>query len=604
MGFRFRRTFKIVPGVHLNLSGSGASVSLGPRGLRYTVGSHGTRTTVGLPGSGLSWTAYQPYSSIDSSPPPDRPVRYDSDADTHEPVTTDQNATVIDSAPIEQLVANSTIEIAGALKASRSRWRLYKVWLTVLSALFVVAAVMVVGSASAVPPAAAFIATAGAVIILGAIWVHGRESSTISLDYDLSAEELQRFEALARAFDALARCTHVWRIPLEKQEADWKRNAGAAKTVERKRIALTRGNPLLVKSNIEFLLLPLGKETVYLTPDAILVIAGSDIAGLSYGDVQVDCRQTRFIEDGTPPSDATVVGETWQYLNRSGGPDRRFKNNRQLPICLYGEIDFRSASGLNERIHSSRVDVSEGFASTAAAMRTTGTSAASNPIDRSSTVPLKMISPEQNQGSEIVDDVGAAYAQETDLARSLALNHGKFWEFLLVEELLRSKLQLLKNDCDDLARITPAKLFTGREFVNWVGSECTDLSSVITNMAACIEKDLMDAMGKPGVSGDALRMLSTVNAIFYNCRRCLDFERALNAAEVPSAFYKLKRSFRGITNSLVDVVEDLKAQWSRNTEALRNGARDFELKINFKTPPQAQIALAEIEKLKKKPELF
>ncbi|MCK1487860.1 DUF4236 domain-containing protein [Bradyrhizobium sp. 193] len=31
MSFRFRRSFKIVPGVRLNLSGSGASVTLGSR---------------------------------------------------------------------------------------------------------------------------------------------------------------------------------------------------------------------------------------------------------------------------------------------------------------------------------------------------------------------------------------------------------------------------------------------------------------------------------------------------------------------------------------------------------------------------------------------
>src|SRR4051794_3895267 len=136
MGFRFRRSFKIIPGVRLNLSGSGASVSLGPRGLRYTIGSRGTRTTVGLPGSGLSWTAYQSYTSGDNSRPPDRPVRYVSDADTAEPVATDQGAIVIDSASIEQLVANSTIDIAGALNASRARWRAYKGGLTVLSALF------------------------------------------------------------------------------------------------------------------------------------------------------------------------------------------------------------------------------------------------------------------------------------------------------------------------------------------------------------------------------------------------------------------------------------------------------------------------------------
>ena len=79
-----------------------------------------------------------------------------------------------------------------------------------------------------------------------------------------------------------------------------------------------------------------------------------------------------------------------------------------------------------------------------------------------------------------------------------------------------------------------------------------------------------------------------MNAIFGNCRRFLNFEGALSAAEVPSAFYNLKTSFSGITNSIIHVAEDLKAQWSRNTELLRNGARKFELKIHFETPPEAQ----------------
>jgi hypothetical protein len=130
---------------------------------------------------------------------------------------------------------------------------------------------------------------------------------------------------------------------------------------------LSRGNPPVVKSNFEFLRLPLGKETVYLSPDAILVVAGNAVAAFSYKDVEVVCTPTRFIEDDTPPRDATVVGATWRYVNRKGGPDRRFANNRELPICLYGKIDFRSASGLSERIHCSRLDVSETFVSAVAA---------------------------------------------------------------------------------------------------------------------------------------------------------------------------------------------------------------------------------------------
>ena len=597
--FRFRRTLRIVPGVRLNFSGSGASVSLGPRGLHFTIGQRGTRTTVGLPGSGISWTSYQSYGNGRS--PPNRQVSQPSDTDNYEPISSDGNATVIDSAPIEQLVANSTIDIAEALNASRTRWQSYKIVLAILSALFVATSVMAIGSAAALSPVAEFCVVFGAAIIIGSIALHGRQSSTISLDYGLSTDSLERFKALAQAFDALVGCSRIWRIPLERQQTDWKRNAGASKTVERKQVSLTRGNPPLVKSNIEFLQLPLGKEIVYFTPDAILVVAAGRVAALRYSDVEIVCRQTRFIEDDAAPSDAKVVGETWRYLNRDGGPDRRFANNRKLPICLYGEIDFKSTSGLNERMQCSRVDACEGFASTVAAIRATDVSAASNMLDNSSTVPS--ISLEQNQSSDGVD-VNAAYAQETDIARSLALNHGKFWEFLLVEELLRSKLQLLKSDCDELARIVPRKLLTGREFVNWVGRECTELSSVITNMAACIDKGLIDALGKPGVSGDAIKMLNIVNSIFHDCRRFLDFERAVGAVEVPSAFYDLKASFRGITVNIVHVAEDLKAQWSRNTEALRNGATNFELKVHFEVPPQAKTALEEIEKIKEKPGLL
>src|SRR4051812_20007455 len=61
MGFRFRRSIKILSGLRINLSGSGASVSVGPRGFHYTVGPKGTRVTAGIPGTGLSWSEYTPH---------------------------------------------------------------------------------------------------------------------------------------------------------------------------------------------------------------------------------------------------------------------------------------------------------------------------------------------------------------------------------------------------------------------------------------------------------------------------------------------------------------------------------------------------------------
>jgi len=57
MGYmRFWRRVKIAPGLTLNLSKSGGSLSFGPRGAKYTVGPRGRRATVGIPGTGLFYT--------------------------------------------------------------------------------------------------------------------------------------------------------------------------------------------------------------------------------------------------------------------------------------------------------------------------------------------------------------------------------------------------------------------------------------------------------------------------------------------------------------------------------------------------------------------
>ena len=55
MGFRFQKRITLFPGLRLNLSKSGVSMSAGPRGASVTVGKNGIYGNVGIPGSGLSW---------------------------------------------------------------------------------------------------------------------------------------------------------------------------------------------------------------------------------------------------------------------------------------------------------------------------------------------------------------------------------------------------------------------------------------------------------------------------------------------------------------------------------------------------------------------
>jgi hypothetical protein len=60
MPLHFSRRLSLVPGLRVNLSKSGASLSIGHQGAWWTVGPRGGRATVGLPGTGLFWTERVP----------------------------------------------------------------------------------------------------------------------------------------------------------------------------------------------------------------------------------------------------------------------------------------------------------------------------------------------------------------------------------------------------------------------------------------------------------------------------------------------------------------------------------------------------------------
>lgn len=53
MGFRFRRSLRIAPGLRLNLSARGVGLSAGIRGLRVGIGPRGPYVSAGIPGTGV-----------------------------------------------------------------------------------------------------------------------------------------------------------------------------------------------------------------------------------------------------------------------------------------------------------------------------------------------------------------------------------------------------------------------------------------------------------------------------------------------------------------------------------------------------------------------
>jgi hypothetical protein len=55
------------------------------------------------------------------------------------------------------------------------------------------------------------------------------------------------------------------------------------------------------------------------------------------------------------------VDRRWKHPNKDGGPDRRFRDNRLLPVCLYEVMHLSSTSGANELMEFSRTGLVPAF---------------------------------------------------------------------------------------------------------------------------------------------------------------------------------------------------------------------------------------------------
>ncbi|WP_170984141.1 SH3 domain-containing protein [Rhodoligotrophos defluvii] len=184
------------------------------------------------------------------------------------------------------------------------------------------------------------------------------------LYYDLEGDAEIAFGRLVEGFDGLMGCAAKWHIEsggAVQSLMAWKRNAGASHLVNRKVTTLAYNLPAVIKSNVIPPALHMGKQVMFFMPDIVLVQHGSRIGAVNYAELNVRWQDSAFIETERVPSDAKIVGHTWKHPNKSGGPDRRFKDNRQIPICLYEAMHLTSNSGLNELVEFSRTGVAAAF---------------------------------------------------------------------------------------------------------------------------------------------------------------------------------------------------------------------------------------------------
>ena len=349
MGFYLRKSLRVGP-FRFNLSKSGIGVSAGVRGLRLGAGPSGNYIHMGR--GGLYYRATIPK----GAGPPGRALNPMPEASPEGGVVVDGSSLrEIDSGDVSLMRDSSSDALLSELDRKRKLMR--------------VAPVVAIGGGSLVALLVAqsapawVLAAAGLVAVAAFAYAHVRDqlNKTVVLFYELEADAEGTYQGLHDAFAALEACEGSWHIEAEGDVADRKRSAGATSVVRREKIRLTKSSPPFVEVNVATPAIPVGTQTLYLFPDRVLVFQKDAVGAVPYADITIDRRATRFIEHGPLPRDAKVVGQTWKYVNKKGGPDRRFKDNQELPIALYEDVHIRSRSGLNELIQFSRENAAERF---------------------------------------------------------------------------------------------------------------------------------------------------------------------------------------------------------------------------------------------------
>jgi len=102
---------------------------------------------------------------------------------------------------------------------------------------------------------------------------------------------------------------------------------------------------------------------LYLYPGFVLVFSmlNSSFAVVDFRNISLEYEPVTVLEPGRVPHDARVVDRTWQYVNKNGTPDRRFRDNREIPVVLYYLLTIRSTQGMHECYLFSDVDAGAAF---------------------------------------------------------------------------------------------------------------------------------------------------------------------------------------------------------------------------------------------------
>jgi hypothetical protein len=347
MGWYLRKSFGFGP-LRLNLSKSGLGYSLGVPGARIGANSRGTYIRMGRGG-----IYYQKYLQTSSSRSQGEPQPVPAQP---QPISESELAEVIQTASASSLQDSSATELLQEITSHHQ-----KVLIAPIVMVFAGLAVGI-GMMASLP-----IWAVAAIVLVGAMAtaVASRADyirKVVHLDYALEPESARAYVALLKGIEQLRALGGLWRISSGEVNADTKYHAGAGYSIKRNRMVMKFAPPGYISTDAAVYMVNTGSQRLYFLPDRILVYEGDQIGAVQYSKLTFNVAPSTFIESETVPYDAEIIGRTWRYTNKGGGPDRRFANNPEIPMVRYAEIAMKSAGGLNYLIQASNMQKASSFA--------------------------------------------------------------------------------------------------------------------------------------------------------------------------------------------------------------------------------------------------
>jgi Protein of unknown function (DUF4236) len=366
MGFYFRKSARFGP-FRVNFSTSGVGVSVGVPGFRIGTGPRGNYVHAGA--HGFYYRAALPSARARSAQVlRNREPRPLPQPESHVVVSDRTLGTfrAIESANIENMADSSSEALLEEIRLKHRRIS----WWQGSAVLGTTFAVITWSNTAPEWVTLVVLALAALATLLTFRWDLQRKLTI--LHYELNPAVTAAFTALNEAGTKLQTCKGIWHLKGQAEVLNRKYHAGATAVVSRAPASVGRRSPPYVASNIDPIMIALSKITLYCFPDRILVYRDNHVGAVAYDSLTCESTDSRFIEEGTPPRDAKVIGHTWRYVNKDCGPDRRFNNNPQRAICQYNEVTLKSGSGLREILQLSRAAIGLDFATSVARLAAAG----------------------------------------------------------------------------------------------------------------------------------------------------------------------------------------------------------------------------------------